>query len=1419
MIPPQLFVELQRRFAPVRSAGDREDTASESYSTASWFRDRSSVGWADLLKHPLSGKTWEMRNQAALASSTSFSFFLALDELATASATELPLTAEENRLFQEWKKSQSPAVFFLDSVDEAKIRKTDDFYRALDRFRDAIGGEGVSRATIIISSRTSEWLPAADGYEVRRRFPQRPAADQSGALGKNTDNEFPLVFQLLPLNKEMVRRYVSSRGLEDAERFLQALEGTHAWEFARRPADVDDLVAYWRERGSLGTLTEILEFVINQQLRKASDRDRTEILSLERAREGAGYLAAATIFCRVFAFRIPGDTFAPAASLDPLMCLPEGWRPEEARALLNRPLFDGASYGRIRFHHRRLSEFLAAKWLEVLMQRSCPIAELENILTKTRGDKRILRPSTAPLAAWLSTGSERWHHRVRAWILDAAPQALLRYGDPAQLTVESRRAVLKALQARAGTRDRLWWDEDNTILARLAHPDLGPDLDALLQSSASGHDLRELALELVKAGRITSCADAVLALAVENLSTGELFPAAARTLETVGNDASLQELAAKAANMAELGQRICVPLTTVLFPKYWGVADLVKALKKIPSINSEGFGWEYVLAQHLESTAKSIYGLEMLRAFAPTEKVDGASDLDDMNLPLRLPDAKLALAICRGLLARPRLSLEQEKAVAETLIAVGSRRHTRSFLDFEKVPELTEQHPNVRRYYFELASARVASKWAFEDPPLVNVSISYDAISPEAKDFSWLIEQIAKGESQEQRRRALRWSLQLLSQLRPSPIILRDIKTAAADSSELRTMIGRFLHPGLAAQARSFWYQRGRRYVNRWWWSQRWFNVSEYYKRLRLRWRLNRNRSKLAAGEFPVWIASLIQQAGPTHTQYIPMDWARLTTEYGLRIANAVRTGSKLCWRRYTPKLPHQKDVNEGATYGTIAGLAGVLAGWQDHDLDFAKLSPDDARQATHYALSELNGFAPWFCDLVTAQPSAVQAILSECISEEWKIAADNPRYNLTLSDLAWCGEFAWHLVRDPLMQTLSEGDPINDEILKYALIILIACTPAPANELAILASTRAREVAVETTRFQQWIAVWLQLDAIAAVEHLETRLPSSKNPYGTMVGICARLSGDFGDKEPLLANPSWLAPEAMRRFVPLVYRYVRREDDIRHPPGEAYSPGARDSAEHFRNALLERMANVLEPDVENVLRTFASDPLFENLRDYLQYLLERHIANRADGLPWRASDVPKFARDYERDPQTDSDLFRFGVQRLFDIKNWVETGEDSPREEVHPKHHEAGFRRWLQRRLNERGVCVVPQEWEIDQRARTDLRLAIPSTAPVSLELKFADEWPLKELLDGLEHQLVGTYLRDNRARYGIYVLAHFNSAHRWRSLDGASLIDFDEVVSAVTRKAESIVQSRNDVLGLSVIAMNFAPPTAASRSSVSSP
>ncbi len=240
-----------------------------------------------------------------------------------------------------------------------------------------------------------KWLPTADGHELRVRFPKQ-IAHCAAKPGKAAQSEepHPFVVQLLPLAEAAVTVYARARDIADAEDFLAALERAHAWELTRRPADVNDLLSFWRETGSLGTLTEILAFVCDSQLRKTSDRERNEVLALERARSGAECLAAATVFCRKFTFQIPGETNAAAQAIDALACLPPDWRNEEVRALLNHALFDGASYGHIRFHHRRLSEFLAARWIQGLMVKGCPVGELEDLLFDARGSQRVLRPSS-----------------------------------------------------------------------------------------------------------------------------------------------------------------------------------------------------------------------------------------------------------------------------------------------------------------------------------------------------------------------------------------------------------------------------------------------------------------------------------------------------------------------------------------------------------------------------------------------------------------------------------------------------------------------------------------------------------------------------------------------------------------------------------------------------------------------------------------------------------------------------------------------------------------------------------------------------------------------------------------------------------------------------------------------------------------
>jgi hypothetical protein len=118
----------------------------------------------------------------------------------------------------------------------------------------------------------------------------------------------------------------------------------------------------------------------------------------------------------------------------------------------------------------------------------------------------------------------------------------------------------------------------------------------------------------------------------------------------------------------------------------------------------------------------------------------------------------------------------------------------------------------------------------------------------------------------------------------------------------------------------------------------------------------------------------------------------------------------------------------------------------------------------------------------------------------------------------------------------------------------------------------------------------------------------------------------------------------------------------------------------------------------------------------------------------------------------------------------------------------------------------TIPQEEEIDQKERTDLRAENPRTAPVTIELKWADNWTLSKLLERLENQLVGQYLRAVRSRYGIYVLATDGRQGHWKSPDG-NLV-FDQVIERIVRRADELRRTCPGVNDLRVVAIDFRPP-----------
>ena len=180
-VKPEPFIELDRQFRQLDPKEDPEKAALDSY-TASLLGRESGLSWKDLLEHrlvvvlgePGSGKTEEFRERAkTLQAEGEAAFFVHLDRLITHPLSEI-LPPYDYEKFKVWLRGDDRATFFLDSVDEAKYQSTGAFIATLDRFRNAISGNGLMRMCLLLSSRISEWRPQGDASQLMARFPIPP---------------------------------------------------------------------------------------------------------------------------------------------------------------------------------------------------------------------------------------------------------------------------------------------------------------------------------------------------------------------------------------------------------------------------------------------------------------------------------------------------------------------------------------------------------------------------------------------------------------------------------------------------------------------------------------------------------------------------------------------------------------------------------------------------------------------------------------------------------------------------------------------------------------------------------------------------------------------------------------------------------------------------------------------------------------------------------------------------------------------------------------------------------------------------------------------------------------------------------------------------------------------------------------------
>jgi len=249
------YVALDRRFVAWREEGG---------SPILRLRDprlyADDIDWGELQKHQRvvilaeagSGKTEELRAQArALASEGSFAFYTTVHNAAIEGFAESLPDAERGRL---------AAWFFIDSVDEAKLGRIQ-LSAALRKVSDSIAS-GLRRAHVILSGRITDWEFRAD---LDRFTELLPVPGDPGKLGPPTAEAIlgralrgdyqnkgyaavergdpPLVVLMAPLDDARVRTFAAAYGIGDSDPFIKAIEAADLWFLARRPLDLQWLVA------------------------------------------------------------------------------------------------------------------------------------------------------------------------------------------------------------------------------------------------------------------------------------------------------------------------------------------------------------------------------------------------------------------------------------------------------------------------------------------------------------------------------------------------------------------------------------------------------------------------------------------------------------------------------------------------------------------------------------------------------------------------------------------------------------------------------------------------------------------------------------------------------------------------------------------------------------------------------------------------------------------------------------------------------------------------------------------------------------------------------------------------------------------------------------------------------------------------
>lgn len=1431
-------IRVQRSFQEL-SEKPREAIEQALMARSGWS---GVVGWNELLKSQRiliiseagAGKTYECRAQKnSLWHQGEAAFYFDLAQLSGTNMRDLMLTEEEAR-FDAWLGSQSDiATIFLDSIDELKLT-LGSFESALRRLNKALSGQ-LGRVKIVITTR-----PIPIDYHFIQQLlpiPEKREPTSSGAAfadiafadiamdrsrgSKQQPKDIIPAWRnvaLLPLSDLQIRDIAKLQGVDDADSLLADIHRRNAEDFARRPQDLIELCSDWRDHRRIRTHREQ---VANNVLVKLKPRtDRREKLSDEKALDGASRLALAALLTRKLAIRHSAEADKggePGTALDPATILPE-WQPDERRTLLERALFGFASYGRVRFHHRSVIEYLAARQLDCLLERGMSVRAVKRLLfAETPQGIKVVKPTMRPVAAWLALTRPTIMQELR----DREPTILLDFGDPESLTLPERIRALRAYVSRYGRGEWRGMHVPRIQVHRFASEDLSEEVIALWKAGVENPEVRQLLLELIGAAPMPKAADIAHEIAIRpGADTTERIDALDALIRL--NDLRLPAICESLASDHSIWpDRLTKNAVARLLPRHITVAQAGKTLARISESKRGGdLGW--TLSRLITEEPMEADYLEGLRTELTNLVIDGLkwrSEWPHLVTSRQYLISPLATVCLR--------QLQQGATSDETVTSAGaalllSDRH-------EYDPEgpikslrslLAQATASVRRAAFWGAEALIQKVHPQDDPWKRLFEMEYQGpISLNAEsDSEWVLAGLTdQTQSLADRSLMLEVAVRNLGYREQTwRDYVSSLKPRVADSPVLTARIDDCLKPPEVSKqlARMEADHKKRQEHN-----QR--REAKAHASWVLFWREVANNPQTAfspdrAGN-TAW--NLWEAMGRSGEESRASGWSRRFIElhFSKEVADRLRLTLKSIWRSDKPTLRSERPEGEKGTFliRWQLGLAGIAA--EAEDANWARrLSVEEAELAARYAPIELNGFPSWLDSLAAAHPSAVEGVIGPELTDELSEPATRQNGSMTLQNVDHATERVAALFLPRLRTWLDDysKEPCDEDAQELAKprlqrvvdILLKRGDAATADHIRAMATSQLA-LGLESRFSAIWLPTLMRLDPSSGTEVLVKGLselePAKLGAGATWIAML------FGDRsnEPLvdLSNPGF-TPQILLRLVRLAYQHVRPADDVHHEG--MYSSGPRDHAEQGRNVVLNAILNTRGPEGWAVKVEMANDPLFSHFRDRAMALATERAAEEADAATPMESDVAQLEKYRELSPMTRDEMFALLVDRLDDIDDLL-LRDDSPREAWAGISEERVMRRELARELRTASnhAYTVDQEGATADEKETDIRMrSVVSNQQAVIELKLGDNRTGRDLRDTIKDQLVRKYMAAEVCKSGC-LLVTINKTRTWQHPETGENLDPNGLLAMLQAEAKEVAADMGHSVLLAAKVLDLRP------------